>query len=210
MIIWSVIGKQAQHPSGLVGRIVARVMTRTTLPSAMWTAELMEIEPTDRVLEVGFGNGASIEHLTRLANRGHVAGAEVSETMLDVASRRNAAAIADGRVELRQADGSSLPFDEGSFDKACTNNTVYILKEPIAVFKEMFRVLKPGGLVAVNFPVRENFMKFRPTRTPGFYLHKLDDLRAAVEDAGFENVRLERTDRVKFGAHCLLGSKPTA
>jgi hypothetical protein len=74
----------------------------------------------------------------------------------------------------------------------------------------MYRVLKPGGLAAVTFPIRENFMRFRPTRTEGFYLHELADLEAAFRDAGFVETRTERNDAVRFGAHCMLGRKPDA
>jgi SAM-dependent methyltransferase len=83
-----------------------------------------------------------------------------------------------------------------------------VIEDPGAVFKEMFRVLKPKGRAAVTFPVRENFMHFKPVATEGFYLHELTDLQAAFRHAGFVNCRTERNDRVKFGAHCMLGEKP--
>jgi hypothetical protein len=71
----------------------------------------------------------------------------------------------------------------------------------------MHRVLKPGGLAAVTFPVRENFMRFRPTKAEGFYFHELADLEAAFRDAGFIETRTERNDAVKFSARCMLGRK---
>jgi SAM-dependent methyltransferase len=83
-----------------------------------------------------------------------------------------------------------------------------VIEDPGAVFKEMYRVLKPTGRAAVTFPVRENFMRFKPVATEGFYLHELTDLEAAFRNAGFVNCRTERNDRVKFGAYCLLGEKP--
>jgi len=73
----------------------------------------------------------------------------------------------------------------------------------------MFRVLKPKGMAAVTFPIRGNFMRFKPVATVGFYLHELSDLQAAFHDAGFINCRTEHDDRVRFGAHCMLGQKAT-
>ncbi len=67
-----------------------------------------------------------------------------------------------------------------------------------------------GGLAAVTFPIRENFMRFKPTRTEGFYLHELADLEAAFRDAGFVETRTERNDAVRFGAYSMLGRKPDA
>lgn len=125
-----------------------------------------------------------------------------------MASNRNAKAISEGRVKLHHAPGGALPFDDGTFDKACTVATAYVIADPSAVFREMHRVLKPGGLAAVTFPVREKFMRFKPTGTEGFYFHELADLETAFRDAGFIGARTERKDTVRFGAHCMLGRKP--
>lgn len=208
MGLFSAIGRQLQHPRGLFGKALFRWMTPKTIGPARWTADLLDVQPGDAVLEIGFGNGANLELLAQRAVRGRVAGAEISETAIEVASKRNARAVSEGRVELHRAPGGALPFDDGTFDKACTVATVYVIADPSAVFREMHRVLKPNGLAAATFPIRENFMRFKPTRTEGFYLHELADLEAAFRDAGFTQTRTERNDTVRFGAHCILGRKP--
>ena len=210
MGLFTVIGKQLQHPSGVLGKVLFGWMTTKTIAHARWTADLMEVQPKDDILEVGFGNGANIELLAERVPAGHIAGAEISKTAIDMASRRNARAISEGRVTLHQAEGGALPFDDGAFDRACTVATIYVMADPSAIFREMHRVLKPGGLAAVTFPVRENFMRFKPARTDGFYLHELADLEAAFRDAGFIETRTQRNDAVRFGAHCILGRKVAA
>jgi SAM-dependent methyltransferase len=207
MSLISAIGKQLQHPRGLFGKALFRWMTRMTIAHARWTADLMDVQPDDDILEVGFGNGANIGLLAQRAPKGRITGAEISETALEMASTRNARAISEGRVKLHQAAGGALPFDDGTFDKACTVATIYVIADPGAVFREMHRVLKPDGLAAVTFPVREKFMRFKPAGTDGFYLHELADLEAAFRDAGFIESRTERNDTVRFGAHCMLGRK---
>lgn len=202
------IGRQFQHPTGWVGEVLFRGMAKTTIAHARWTAQLMEVEPDDDVLEVGFGNGANIELLASRASNGHVTGVEVSETALEMASKRNAVAISEGRVRLHLvAPGRALPLDDGTFDKACTIATMYVIADPGGVFREMHRVLAPGGLAAVTFPVREAFMRFPPAKAEGFHFHELTDLEAAFRDAGFVDTRTERNDEVRFGAHCMLGRK---
>lgn len=207
MGLFEVIGKQIQHPEGVLGKVVYGWMTKSTIAHAHWTTDLLEVQPDDHVLEVGFGNGANIELLAKRASNGRVAGAEISKTAVEMASKRNAQAISEGRVILHQTTGGALPFDDGVFDKACTVATMYVIANPSTVFEEMRRVLKPGGLAAVTFPVREKFMRFRPTKTEGFYFHELVDLEAAFRNAGFMETRTEHNDAVRFGAHCMLGRK---
>ncbi|MBC9795259.1 class I SAM-dependent methyltransferase [Sinomicrobium weinanense] len=208
MKLLKAIGKQLQHPRGLFGKILFAWMTRMTITHARWTADLLDVQPNDDILEIGFGNGANIKLLLQRASGGTVTGVEISETALEMASGKNAKAISEGKVILHLAPGNTLPSTDGVFDKACTVATAYVIEDPGAVFKEMYRVLKPNGRAAVTFPIRENFMRFKPVGTEGFYLHKLADLETAFRDAGFINCRTERNDRVKFGAHCMLGEKP--
>jgi ubiquinone/menaquinone biosynthesis C-methylase UbiE len=207
MGLFTIIGRQLQHPKGMLGKALFGWMTTKTIAHARWTADLMDVQPDDEVLEVGFGNGANIGLLAERASKGRVAGVEISKTAIEMASRSNAQAVSEGRVKLHQAEGGALPFDDGGFDKACTVATMYVIADPSAVFKEMLRVLKPGGLAAVTFPVRENFMRFKPAKTEGFYFHELADLEAAFRVAGLIETQTERNDAVRFGAHCMLGRK---
>jgi SAM-dependent methyltransferase len=202
------IGKQLQHPKGFFGKLLFAWMTPKTIAHARWTADLLEIQPEDKIIEIGFGNGANIKLLLQKADKGSVTGIEISDTAMEMASQKNAKAISEGKVKLYQTAGNALPFETGVFDKACTVATAYVIEDPGAVFKEMFRVLKPKGRAAITFPVRENFMRFKPVATEGFYLHELADLEKAFRDAGFVNCRTENNDQVRFGAHCMLGEKP--
>jgi ubiquinone/menaquinone biosynthesis C-methylase UbiE len=208
MKLLNIIGKQMQYPKGFFGKVLFAWMTPKTLAHARWTADLLDIQPEDQIIEIGFGNGANIKLLLQRAVRGSVTGVEISKTAIEMATKKNAKAISEGRVKLHLAQGNALPSENNVFEKACSVATAYVIEDPGAVFKEMFRVLKPKGRAAVTFPVRENFMRFKPVSTEGFFLHVLADLEAAFRNAGFVNYRTERNDRVKFGAHCMLGEKP--
>jgi ubiquinone/menaquinone biosynthesis C-methylase UbiE len=78
-----------------------------------WSVALLNIQPAEHVLEVGFGPGLSIRRAAKAA--AWVAGIDHSPAMLAEATRRNRAAIQAGRVDRQET--SALPFDNDRFDK---------------------------------------------------------------------------------------------
>src|SRR6266496_2973673 len=107
---------QFRKPSGLFGRFIGNGMARGNTYDASWTVSLLNIEPDDRILEIGFGPGVSTQYASAKASKGFVAGIDHSETMVQAASRRNAAAIQAARMELKQGDVAALPYPDESFD----------------------------------------------------------------------------------------------
>ncbi|HEY4857560.1 MAG TPA: class I SAM-dependent methyltransferase, partial [Xanthobacteraceae bacterium] len=62
------------RPQGLLGRLGGFIMAWTNVDAGEWACDLLEVRPTDSVLEVGFGPGVIIQHLSNLATAGHVTG----------------------------------------------------------------------------------------------------------------------------------------
>src|SRR5262245_10652940 len=139
------------RPKGLVGRLGGIVMAWSNRGIATRTVELVNIEPSDRVLEIGFGPGAGIQLLAERAILGQIAGIDSSEEMVEQATARNAAAVESGRVELQVGSVERLPFANEAFDKALAINSVQIWSDPLAGLREIRRVLKPGGTIALGF-----------------------------------------------------------
>ena len=110
----------------LLHRIISQFMDRRGLPGRragwemalrpsnrkrnVWAVSLMDVQPSDRVLEIGFGPGIAIRELARRATRGQVVGIDRSEVMRAQAARRNAAEIradaesSQARAHLRDAE----------------------------------------------------------------------------------------------------------
>lgn len=124
-------------------------MARANYRHAVWTIRLLDVQPTDRVLEVGFGPGMAIQLLAGSTQQ--VCGVDPSAEMLRQATQRNAPAIADARVNLRQASADHLPFGERSFEKALAINSMQVWPDVLAGLREMRRVLRPGGSLALTF-----------------------------------------------------------
>ena len=154
------IARQSASPSGLMGRVIAGIMAHETSDLNEHALRLLRPSPSDLVLEVGFGHGRTIERLASVVNTGRVCGIDVSESMLNMAVRRNRRAIAEGRVELRKGDCASIPFDAASFDGALSFHTLYFWSDPAGCLREIRRVLRPGARTRSRLSARRQ----RPTK----------------------------------------------
>jgi ubiquinone/menaquinone biosynthesis C-methylase UbiE len=139
------------RPRGVPGRLGGIIMAHTNADCGAWVTELLEIGPCDSVLEVGFGPGVIIQRLSKLAAAGHIAGIDPSQEMVAQARARNATAIKNGRVDLRRGSVEHLPFDDNAFDKALAINSMQVWPDSAVGLREMRRVIKPSGRVALGF-----------------------------------------------------------
>jgi len=100
------------------------------------------IAPGMSVLDVGCGTGDDVRVLSEIVGpRGHVAGVDFSQSMIDEAIKRGI----PSNAELRQASATELPFMDETFDAARSERVFQHLEHPEAAARELYRVLKPGG-----------------------------------------------------------------
>ena len=206
MGLWHTLAQQFRQPAGFFGRL-AGFLFRINFEGIDWTISLLEIQPTDHVLEIGFGPGHGIEQVARIAVQGRVAGVDFSETMWQQATHRNAAAIATGKVELRLSDASTLPYQDNSFHKVFATNVVYFWKDPVATLHEIRRVMKPGGRLALYVISKEDIAKFKVTQTGLYHLYTGEELAGLLAQAGFHQARfVTKAERHRTGI-CGLAEK---
>jgi ubiquinone/menaquinone biosynthesis C-methylase UbiE len=139
------------RPTGVLGRLGGVIMARLNRDAAARVVDLLELEPGDRVLEIGFGPGVGIEILSQRASVRSIAGIDPSREMIAQATARNVAAIGTGRVELLQATVDQMPFVDREFDKVVSVNSMQVWPDAVAGMREVRRVLKAGGRVALGF-----------------------------------------------------------
>jgi ubiquinone/menaquinone biosynthesis C-methylase UbiE len=173
--------------------------TRSNHERAQWTISLLGIRPSDRILEIGFGPGIAIELANRLAGDGRVVGVDHSEVMLRQATRRNAAAVREGRVQLHLGSVAELPRFAEPFDKVFTINSIHFWEDPLQRLKELRRVLKPGGMIAVTLQPRSRNATAATTTVIG------DELAANLRAAEFTNVTVEIKETTLLPVACVRG-----
>jgi ubiquinone/menaquinone biosynthesis C-methylase UbiE len=185
------IAAQSSRPTGLFGRFLARIMALETRAANRAAVRALGVADDHRVLEIGFGHGRTIALLANAAPGARVDGIDASADMVRAAARRCRALVAAGRARLVQGDSERLPFDDGSFDKVLSVHTLYFWDEPAQHFKEIRRVLKLAGVLALGFKERSE-TALRSFPSPPFRFYSSDEIDALLLGAGFASVASER------------------
>jgi len=109
------------------------------------------IRPGERVLEVGCGSGVVLRDVAaRVGPGGRAVGVDPSRWLLDAARHLLRGHPLRRRIALRAGDGARLPFPDGRFDATLAVTVLLHVADPLAVVREMARVTRPGGRVAVQ------------------------------------------------------------
>jgi len=137
------------HPKGALGRLGGIVMARMNQRMAARAIELLDVQPSNKILEVGFGPGVAIQLLAKSVLSGRVTGIDPSEEMIAQAAARNRKAIESGQVDLCRGSAERLPFADNSFDRVLTINSMKIWPDAIAGLREMRRVMNPNSAVEI-------------------------------------------------------------
>ena len=204
---------QARKPSGLLGRFVLQLMFikgNTELNALV--LEQLKLQSGEHVLEIGFGPGVLLNKMAEAISvgevTGHVTGLDFSETMFQVASERNQVWILEERMTLRLGSSDAMPFEDKSFDKVATSNTLYFWQPPQAHLQEIYRVLKPAGLLVLGFRDKKQMDEMQLDRWV-FNAHSQKAVKKILKSAGFENVEIICQPAVPFDSYVALAIKPS-
>ncbi len=178
---------QFHRPHGVLGRLAGGILANrpSNRKRNLWTIELLDIQPMDRVLELGCGPGFAIEAASRFANAGLVVGIDHSELMCRTALRRNSVGVRAGHVDVVRASFSDLPDFDEPFDKVFGVNALQFSENPEAVIGSIAKRLRTGGLFATTLQSRKPAATDDDSRRGG-------EARAGIlERLGFHDVRIE-------------------
>jgi arsenite methyltransferase len=183
------IAAQLSRPRGWFGStIMTRALNIGNRELIEATLDGLPLAPGCALLDVGFGGGALLELAHRRGVR-RLAGVDPSEAAVAFARSKLRLSGAELRLELGVAE--RLPFDDGSFDVVASTNTVYFWPDVAAAFRELKRVLRPGGVLTLGFSGTAKLRDFGEITRHGFHFHEEDALVAAAVAAGFTGVRVE-------------------
>jgi SAM-dependent methyltransferase len=197
------IRSQFMRPRGFVGWLVGWEMAlrSSNRQRNVWAVGLLAVEPSDRVLEIGFGPGIAIRELSRRATQGLVCGVDHSAVMVRQATRRNAAAVRARRVDLRLGAAEQLPTFTEPFDKVLAVNNMGMWHAPDEGLQALHRRMRPGGRIAIVSQPRCPGATAETTVAAG------RAIAARLTAAGFTRIRSD-TLALKPPVVCVIGEVP--
>ncbi|MGY4788105.1 class I SAM-dependent methyltransferase [Bacillus sp. OHL2] len=120
-----------------------------------WTIQLLNIQENDRILEIGTGRGITLSKVAEKLDRGKVYGVDASRHMIKYAKRKHKKLAEQDKAVITLGKAEQLPFEDRSFNKLFTVQTIYYLKDIEQVMKEVYRVLQVDGEVFLSFQKQE-------------------------------------------------------
>lgn len=189
------IAGQLGRPHGFLGPFVARALNRGNERAINAAVDAAAVRPGATAADVGFGGGIGLRMLLdRVGETGAVHGVEISDDMLRRARSRFSADVRTGRLRLDRGSMTALPCADAAFDAVITLNTVYFIEDLAAAFAELARVVRPQGraVVGIGDP---DAMRRAPVTQFGFALRPVDEITAALTDAGFTVEHRAMADR---------------
>ena len=137
--------RQVQRAYELYAPVYDFIFDWIFAPGRTAAVKLLALERSDSVLEVGIGTGLNLPLYPATC---HLTGIDLSQEMLDKAVER-VQTLAMPNVTLKVMDATSLDFGDNEFDKVVATYTISAVPEPVAVLKEMRRVVKPDGIIVI-------------------------------------------------------------
>jgi SAM-dependent methyltransferase len=200
---------QVRKPTKWVGRLFLWMMNITHSGLTDWGLQHVQVAKHFTILDVGCGGGRTMQKLAALAPEGSVYGVDYSQGSVAASRAKNAPLIKTGRVEIKWASVSQLPFPEDKFDLVTAVETQYYWPDLVKDMQEILRVLKPGGKLIV---IAESYKKgaYNWLQRPVMKLLRSTDLdvdghRGLFSAAGYADIQL--FEERKRGWICGIGQK---
>ncbi len=167
-------------------------------PNFALLLEVLDLGPKDRLLEVGCGGGALLREALQSGCR--ATAVDHSPEMVRLARQNNRAAVAEGRLEVIEAEASRLPVPEDTFTSAVCTGVFGFLPHPLETLREVHRAVVTGGRFAlftgtralVGTPACPEPMAAR------FRFYEDAELEELARSAGFRDAAVRRPDLTRY------------
>lgn len=147
----------------------------------------LPIEPGSRALDMACGDGVySVWLAEQVGATGHVVGVDIAPAYLELAQKHAGTCGAAEQISFQTGDISDLPFADDEFDLAWCAHSFYSLPDPLAALRELRRVVRPGGVVAIleNDTLHHMLLPWPAELELAVRQAQLDGLRETTDSTG--------------------------
>ena len=179
---------QAAKPTGFFAKLLARGMAWGHRGFYENTARVLDLQPDDVYLEIGFGSGLFIKKYASLVSR--IVGLDYSVDMIKLASSLNKDLISSGKAEFIQGNVSSLPWNDNEFSVVVGIETFFFWPRPEVALKEIFRVLLPGGRLVLEMAYNKDDGRdhTKQVEKHNLKLYSSDEMKILLKESGFSDI----------------------
>ncbi|PKK38800.1 putative methyltransferase [Clostridiaceae bacterium JG1575] len=179
--------QNTRKPKGFLGRFMLRGMNKGHAALSQWAVSYLPLKKEARILDVGCGGGANVAALLTKVPEGGVDGLDYSAESVAWSRKVNAKNLGP-RCTITQGDVAHLPYSDHSLDVVTAFETIYFWPDLTAAFREIQRVLKPGGTFFICCESQDSTDTTWTDRIQGMTVYRGDDLKERLEALGFHNV----------------------
>ncbi|MDD4849965.1 MAG: class I SAM-dependent methyltransferase [Gemmiger sp.] len=201
--------ENTRNPVGLGGRVMVAMMNSGHAELAEWGFSHVATFQNGNALDIGCGGGANLTRLLARCPGGSVTGVDYSEISVEKSKKVAAKAIRSGSCRVLKADVSALPFAANHFALVTAFETVYFWPNIEAAFRQVLRVLQPGGtfLICNEADGLHAADEKWTEKIPGMAIYNAGQLKCHLVNAGFAEICVD----AKAEKHwlCLTAQKPT-
>jgi ubiquinone/menaquinone biosynthesis C-methylase UbiE len=191
------LASQLKCPNGIKGVEVADLMNETNINMTLHSIDRLNLLDNDSILELGHGNCAHLPYVLQQRKNLTYHGLDISELMNKEAKRINQQFIDKHQAAFYLYDGLNIPFSDRYFDRVFTVNAIYFWTDPKFFMSELYRVIKPKGMVNITF-CQQDYMKQQPQTQFGFTLYDNEKIEQLIATTQFKMIGSDtQTETVK-------------
>lgn len=198
--------ENTRKPTGFGGELMVSMMNLGHNALANWGLHFLDLPKDAKILDCGCGGGANIKKMLKKCPQGIVKGVDYSPVSVEKAKKVNEKAITEDRCVIWKGSVTKIIFAASWFDYVTAFETIYFWPDLAQSFREVSRVLKPGGTFLIcnecggDNPADEKWTE----KIDGMRIYKDTELKSYLEEAGFVNVQVHKN---KNGWLCITAVK---
>ena len=195
MGIIEILVRQSGKPSGMLGRIMVKIMNHMDSGLNKWIVEKIN-NPAGTALDIGCGGGETMLNLLKNNKIHHIIGIDYSLDSVKVAKKKNKDFVKKEKADIIQGNVTALPFPQNFFDIIMAVRSHYFWDNYEKAFAEIYRTLKQDGKMIIfseRYKIQYHMKNYNTD----------ESMTRLLTIIGFNNILIENRDTIQ----CITAEK---